>query len=84
VRAGQPLIRLDGRDFRAAVDRADAIVAARQATLDSLKRKRSLQTAIRQEQADLDAKTAQAALAKQEDQGCQGRSVGSDRGVAPH
>ena len=36
VRAGQPLIRLDDRDFRAAVDRATAIVAARQATLASL------------------------------------------------
>ena len=32
VRAGQPLIRLDDRDFRAAVDRAAAIVEARKAT----------------------------------------------------
>ena len=36
VRKGQPLIRLDDRDFRAAADRATAIVAARQASLDSL------------------------------------------------
>jgi membrane fusion protein (multidrug efflux system) len=36
VRAGQPLIRLDSRDFRAATDRAAAIVEARKANLDSL------------------------------------------------
>ena len=36
VLAGQPLIRLDDRDFRAALDRANAIVAQRQATLASL------------------------------------------------
>jgi membrane fusion protein, multidrug efflux system len=69
VRAGQPLIRLDDRDFRAAADRAAAIVKAREATLDSLERKQTLQeTAIRQAKADLDAKTAQAAFAKQDDQ----------------
>jgi multidrug resistance efflux pump len=69
VRAGQPLIRLDDRDFRAAVDRAAAIVEARKATLDSLERKQTLQqTAIRQAKADLDAKQAQAAFAKQDDQ----------------
>ena len=68
VRAGQPLIRLDDRDFRAAADRAAAIVEARKATLDSLERKRALQqTAIRQAQADLDAKQAQAAFARQDD-----------------
>ena len=32
VHAGQPLVRLDDRDFQAAVDRAAAILAARQAT----------------------------------------------------
>jgi membrane fusion protein (multidrug efflux system) len=69
VHAGQPLIRLDDRDFRAAVDRAAAIVEARKATLNSLERKQTLQqTAIRQAKADLDAKTAQAAFAKQDDQ----------------
>src|SRR5271165_3176752 len=46
VRAGQPLIRLDDRGFRAAVDRATAIVAARQATLDSLQRKQTLQQTL--------------------------------------
>ncbi len=69
VRAGQPLIRLDDRDFRAAADRAAAIVEARKATLDSLERKLTLQqTAIRQAKADLDAKNAQAAFAKEDDQ----------------
>jgi len=69
VRAGQPLIRLDDRDFRATRDRAAAIVAARKATLDSLERKLTLQqTAIRQAKADLDAKQAQAAFAKEDDQ----------------
>ena len=49
VRAGQPLIRLDDRDFRAAADRAAAIVEARKATLDSLERKQTMQqTTIRQ------------------------------------
>ncbi|HEY1781846.1 MAG TPA: HlyD family secretion protein [Roseiarcus sp.] len=69
VRAGQPLIRLDDRDFRAAADRAAAIVEARKATLDSLERKLTMQqTTIRQAKADLDAKNAQAAFAKQDDQ----------------
>ena len=69
VRAGQTLIRLDDRDFRAAADRAAAIVEARKATLDSLERKQTLQLAsIRQAKADLDAKTAEATFAKQDDQ----------------
>ena len=69
VRAGQPLIRLDDRDFRAAADRAAAIVEARKATLDSLERKQTMQqSTIRQAKADLDAKNAQAAFAKQDDQ----------------
>ena len=68
VRAGQPLIRLDDRDFRAAVDRATAIVAAREATLASLVARALLQQAtIRQAKADLDGKTAQAAFAKEDD-----------------
>ena len=69
VRAGQPLIRLDDRDFRAAADRAAAIVKAREATLESLERKQTMQeTAIRQAKADLDAKTAQATFAKEDDE----------------
>jgi membrane fusion protein, multidrug efflux system len=68
VRAGQSLIRLDDRDFRAAVDRATAIVAARQATLASLEARELLQqTTIRQAKADLDGKMAQAAFAKEDD-----------------
>ena len=69
VRAGQPLIRFDDRDFRAAADRAAAIVKAREATLESLERKQTMQeTAIRQAKADLDAKQAQATFAKEDDQ----------------
>ena len=64
VHAGQPLVRLDDSDFQAAVDHATAILAARQATLA---RQSLQQTAIRQAKADLDAKTAQAAFAKQDD-----------------
>jgi len=68
VHAGQPLVRLDDRDFQAAVDHAAAILAARQASLASLEARESLQqTAIRQAKADLDGKTAQAAFAKQDD-----------------
>src|SRR5579871_3200266 len=68
VRAGQTLIRLDDRDFRAAADRAAAIVEARKATLDSLERKQTLQqAAIRQAKSDLEAKQAQAVFAKQDD-----------------
>ena len=69
VRAGQPLIRLDDRDFRAAVDHATAIVQAREANLASLVARASLQQAtIRQAKADLDGKQAQAAFARQDDQ----------------
>ena len=69
VRAGQPLIRLDDRDFRAAADRAAAIVKAREATLESLERKQTMQeTAIREAKADLDAKHAQATFAEEDDQ----------------
>ena len=69
VRAGQPLIRLDDRDFRAAADRAAAIVKAREATLESLERKQTMQeTAIREAKADLDAKQAQATFAEEDDQ----------------
>ncbi len=68
VRAGQPLIRLDDRDFRAALDRANAIVGQRQATLASLEaRARSQQSVIEQAQADVDAKAAQATFAEEDD-----------------
>lgn len=67
VRAGQTLIRLDERDFRAAVDRATAVVAQRQATLASLEARTLLQQAtIRQAKADVDAKKAQAVFARED------------------
>jgi membrane fusion protein (multidrug efflux system) len=67
VREGQPLIRLDARDFRATVDHADAVLAARRAALASLEAKEALQhSAIRQAKADLDAKTAEAGFARQD------------------
>ena len=68
VRAGQPLIRLDDRDFRAALDHANAIIGQRQATLASLEaRARSQQSVIEGAQADVDAKAAQATFADQDD-----------------
>ena len=68
VRAGQVLIRLDDRDFRAAVDHATAIVGQRRATLASLQATYLLQqSTIRQARAELAAKTAQAAFARQDD-----------------
>jgi membrane fusion protein (multidrug efflux system) len=63
VRAGQLLIRLDSRDFRAALDHAQASAAAREAALESLRAQLLMQqSAIRQQEAELDAKTAQAAF----------------------
>ena len=68
VRAGQLLIRLDDRDFQAAVDRATAILAQRQATLASLEARELLQqSTIRQAEADVDAKKAQAAFTSEDD-----------------
>ena len=68
VSAGQTLIRLDDRDFRAAVDRASAIVAQRRATLESLIAREQLQqSTIRAAEADVEAKIAGAAFAKEED-----------------
>jgi membrane fusion protein (multidrug efflux system) len=65
VKAGQLLVRLDDRDVRAAADHADAILKQRQAALESLRAKFTLQqTTIQQATADLDARTAQADFAK--------------------
>jgi membrane fusion protein (multidrug efflux system) len=59
VQMGQLLVRLDRSDFQAAFDRAQSIVSARMATLDSLKAKYvSQQSAIAQASADVEAKTA--------------------------
>ncbi len=61
VAAGQLLVRLDPRDFRAALDRAEARAEERQATLAGLQAKYVLQQQIvTQAEADLAAKTAQA------------------------
>jgi membrane fusion protein, multidrug efflux system len=64
VRQGQPLIRLDTRDFQAALDRATATVSERQADRANLEAKVTLQQAtIRQAEADLAAKQAVAVFA---------------------
>jgi membrane fusion protein (multidrug efflux system) len=61
VRSGQPLIRLEGHDFRALLDAASALVAERKATLNRLVAQRDLETLlIREAQAALAAKTAAA------------------------
>ncbi len=64
VHAGQLLIRLDNRDYAAALDHAQAIADGRAAALRSLEAKYVLQqTTIRQAEADLTAKAARAAFA---------------------
>jgi membrane fusion protein (multidrug efflux system) len=64
VQAGQLLIRLDGRDFQAALDRAQAAAAKQQAALAGLGAKYVLQQAmINQAEADLSAKAARATFA---------------------
>jgi membrane fusion protein, multidrug efflux system len=64
VRAGQLLIRLDPRDFAAALDRARAALAERRAALAGLKAKYALQQeTIRQAAAVFEARLAQARFA---------------------
>jgi membrane fusion protein, multidrug efflux system len=64
VHAGQLLIRLDARDFKAALDHAEAIANERQAALAALQAKRVLQQAmIHEAESDRDAKIAQAKFA---------------------
>lgn len=64
VRAGQLLIRLDERDFQAALDHAQAIADQRQAALAGLEAKYVMQQAtISQAEADLNAKAARATFA---------------------
>jgi membrane fusion protein, multidrug efflux system len=63
VHAGDPLVRLDDRDYTAALSHAEAALAARSAGLESLQAQYALQqSTIRQQQAELAAKTAQAAF----------------------
>src|SRR5207249_6302155 len=67
VAAGQLLIRLDPRDFRAALNRAQALADERRATLGSLEAKYVLQQQlVAQAEADLAAKTAKAAFASED------------------
>ena len=64
VQTGQLLIRLDGRDFQAALDHAEAVAAKQQAALGGLEAKYVLQQAmIRQAEADLAAMAARAKFA---------------------
>jgi membrane fusion protein (multidrug efflux system) len=64
VQAGQLLIRLDARDYHAALDHARAVAEERQAALTGLDAKYVLQQAmIRRAEADLAAKAAHANFA---------------------
>ncbi len=65
VKSGQVLVRLDQRDFKSALSHAQAVVTARLAALDSLHAQYLLQqSTIRQQEADLVAKTARATFAE--------------------
>ena len=67
VHAGQVLIRLDPRDFQAALNHAQAVLVAKQAMLESLRAQLVLQQAtIRQQEDELTARLAQAAFAEQD------------------
>jgi membrane fusion protein (multidrug efflux system) len=63
VAAGQLLIRLDARDFQAALDHAEAALQARVAALANLQAQRALQqSTIAQAAAEVNARTARAAF----------------------
>lgn len=67
VKAGQLLIRLDRRDYQAALDHAKAAADARGAALDGLHAQYLLQQAtIRQEEAEVVARSAQLTFAIQD------------------
>jgi membrane fusion protein (multidrug efflux system) len=67
VRAGQVLIELDQRDYQTALENAQAVLKARAAAADSLRAQYTLQqSTIRQQEADIIAKKAQATFASQE------------------
>jgi membrane fusion protein, multidrug efflux system len=64
VRAGQLLVKLDSRDYQAALNHAQAVVSGRVATLASLRAQYPLQQSmIRQAQAELTSRVAQAGFA---------------------
>jgi membrane fusion protein (multidrug efflux system) len=67
VRAGQVLLRLDPRDFQAALAHAEAVVQQREASLVNLQAQLVLQqSVIRQAAAELSAKMARAGYAAEE------------------
>ncbi len=67
VHAGQVLIELDPRDYQSALENAQAVLKARAAAADSLRAQYTLQqSTIRQQEADIIAKKAQATFASQE------------------
>jgi membrane fusion protein, multidrug efflux system len=67
VRAGEVLIQLDPRDYQTALENAQAVLKARTAAADSLRAQYTLQqSTIRQQEADIVAKKAQATFASQE------------------
>jgi len=69
VDAGQLIIRIDDRPFKAAVDRARASVQQQQSALDNLHAQVALQNSlIEQAEADLDAKSAAATFTTQDAQ----------------
>jgi membrane fusion protein (multidrug efflux system) len=68
VRQGQLLMRLDDRDFVAADAHAEAVVSGKRAALADLEARYTLQqSTIREANATLSAKVAQAAFAKDDD-----------------
>ncbi len=67
VRKGQLLIQLDPGIYKAALDKAEALLQREKATLDNLRAKYALQqSTIAQAEADLSAKAAQAVYAAEE------------------
>ena len=69
VRAGQPLIELDPRDYQAALGHAQAVSDQREAALASLDAQTKLQsTRIAEAQAELASRIAEAQFAAQEEQ----------------
>src|SRR5262249_8682039 len=67
VRAGQLLIQLDQRDYQAALDHAEAALRAKVAAAESLRAQYGLQQSmIRQQEAELAARKAQATFAAQD------------------
>ena len=78
VHAGDLLVKLDDRDYRAALDKAEAAVAAQQALLTNLDATRSLQQAvISQTKAGVIATTAETTRARDDEQRYQNLSAKS-------